>query len=333
MSLLYTDGFDAGDYLLRWQILAGAFIGPVDGRFGGKALNIFKDSTIGAHSITPSAKIVVGCAVYHTYIGTSSQNSEFIGLYGDSGATQHINLRVMPDGSLGLYRGGTQLAVSAGGMIQINWWHYLEISTTIADAGGVTKVRLNGVEVISYTGDTKNGGTNTTVDQVRLRGLWNANTGSYVDDLYMCNGLGTVNNDFLGDVRVQTLVPTGPGTTTQLTPSTGANWSCVDELPYSTSDYVSGATAGLKDTYATADIAAGYTVKGIQLNAVGKKTDAGSRSLKTVVRSAGADYSGVGQALTASDNVVSRILESDPATSAAWTATGINAMEIGAEVA
>ena len=118
-----------------------------------------------------------------------------------------------------------------------NNWYYLEISVTIDDAIGEVHVRLNGstTDEVSYTGDTKNAGTATDIDAVRF-----AFSGR-IADVYVLNSLGSMNNNFLGDVAVRTLIPDGNGTSSQLTGSDGNttdNYLLVDEHNYSSADYV-----------------------------------------------------------------------------------------------
>jgi hypothetical protein len=330
MALLYMDGFDARDFTLRWTTAPDGY---TTGRLGGGSAYMNTGGASGRW-IPASATVVVGLAYQGVTFGASGFR-EFLRLYSDTGTTWHLGLQVTSNNNVVLTRAGTVLA-TATGVLTATSWNYLELRATIADAGGRATVRVNGNTVIDFTGDTRNGGTSASMDFVQL--LSQATGGSnqyYVDDLYVLDATGPApNNDFLGDVRVVTLTPTGAGNTTGLTPSTGANWSCVDELPYSASDFVSASAAGAKDTYACADLPAGTAaVYGVQLGAIAKKTDAGTRSLKTVVRRAGTDYSDAGTALATSDSALLRLLSTDPSTGAAWTPANVNAMEIGVAVA
>jgi hypothetical protein len=107
----------------------------------------------------------------------------------------------------------------------------------------------------------------------------------------------------------------------------------VDEQPYSATDYVTGST-GQRDTYAMGDLPASPgTIFAAQTVAIAKKTDAGALSLKTAVRSGGTLYTGTATALGTADGTVRTVRTTDPATGAAWTASGVNAAEAGAEVA
>jgi hypothetical protein len=137
----------------------------------------------------------------------------------------------------------------------------------------------------------------------------------------------------LGDVRVYSLSPTGAGSSTQFTPSSGANYTTVDELPYSATDYVTSGTSGNRDTYAVADIpATAGTVFAVQSNVIAKKTDAAPISLKSALRSGASVYYGSPVSLGASDGAVTDLYTADPATSTSWTISGVNALEAGFEV-
>jgi hypothetical protein len=156
----------------------------------------------------------------------------------------------------------------------------------------------------------------------------------YYDDFYVCDNSGSApNNTFLGDVRVQTLLPTGAGASTQWTPSVGNNWDNVNDAPYSAATYNSANAAGLRDTYAMSDVnSATDTIFGVQANLLALKTDSGSANVKHVVRSGGTDYSGADRVLSTSLASYVAVREVDPATSVAWDNAGINAVEFGMEV-
>jgi hypothetical protein len=329
MALLYMDGFEAGDSSFRYGGTAlTVFNSP--GRFGTGRYATFPSGGSTKSLSAGVNRLIMGMAQYQQ---AGSDTINFITMQGDLGGTNHTSIRLMAAGAIGLYRGTTQIAITANGLFTFNVWHYIEFSATVSDTVGVAKVRLDGTEVISFTGDTKNAGTNLTIDTVQIIGV---GASSRTDDLYICDDTGSApNNDFLGDSRVITLVPTGPGANTSLTPSAGANWTCVDELPYSATDFVTSATVGARDTYAMSDLPAGVTtIFGVQQNAIAKKSDAGTRSIKNVLRSGGTDYpDAAAQPLAVGDSSYRTLRQTDPATSAAWTIAGVNAIEAGVEVA
>lgn len=332
MALLFMDGFEMGDHLLRYSVSSTATQSATT-RFGtGKSIGTAGSGPQFIRALSAAVtKCIVGVAIRTTVGGDTNEVIQF---RGDAGGTFHISVNIGTSGAITVRRGtGNGTLIASGGVFPFNVWNYLEVSCTISDTVGVVKVRINGVEVISFTGDTKNAGTNSTIDVVALGASVGTNN-CLLDDCYICDDTGSAPwNDFLGDVRVATLSPTGAGNSTGLTASVGANWTCVDEQPYSATDFVSSSVAGTKDTYATADLPAGATaVLGVQLGTIAKKSDAGARSVSLVTRSAGTDYLSTAQALPTSDGWLGAVRPTDPATSAAWTVAAVNAMEIGVQV-
>ena len=158
---------------------------------------------------------------------------------------------------------------------------------------------------------------------------------NYFDDLYLCDGLGSVNNTFLGDIRVQALLPTSDGAATDWTPSAGSDhYALVNEVPSDgDASYVASATPGDIDEYGVTPIAvASGTVFGVQVGLYARKDDAGSRNIAPVVRESGTDHVGSDIALGASYAYYFQVYDEDPATSAAWTIAGINGDQFGVKV-
>lgn len=333
MALLFIDGFDAGDYAQKWSP-SGTVSSSTVSRLGvGRTALVSGTGASLKKSFAPTAQVFVGFAF--TTNNAVAMNGPALYIQSDGGATSHV-LVGWNGGVLTVWRG----TASAGNILatatvtepqnSVSWVH-IEVAATIHDTTGTVVVRVNGEQVLSFTGDTRNAGTSTLIDGVSI--IRPPSQGIYVDDFYLCNGEGATHNTFLGDVRVHTVVPTGAGSSTQLTPSTGANWAAVDELPYSATDYVSSATAGQKDLYALGDLPASPgTIVAVQHSVVGKKTDAGARSIKPLAKVGGTEYAGAASALGTSDGTATVTLAASPATSAAWTASEVNGMEIGVEV-
>lgn len=330
MALIFLDGFDhyaTADLTKKWTSLGtySPTISSTLGRRSGGALvgNTSSTTSEVKKAITAISTVIVGVA----YKPNSS--ADVIRLY--EGATQHITL-YFSSGTFKLYRGtntGTLLATGTTS-VTLGTWVYLELKVTINDTTGAYEFRLNGVSEFSATNvDTRNGGTSDVVDTVSLGGY-----NGYFDDLYICSTSGSANNDFLGDCRIDTIMPTGDGNYSQFTPSTGtAHWSLVDEKPTNTTDYVSDATSGDRDSYTFPDLSglSSQTVYGVQINAYSQKSDAGARSLGTMARLSGTDSDGASVALPTSWSFISQIYETDPA-SAAWTESNVNAAEFGVKV-
>ncbi len=334
MALLFMDGFSAQDAGQKWNFGSGSyttFVPGVNSRVSGCYYASVGSNNTFSKTIPASSKVFMGAG-----FNPQANNTNFqFQVYGDNGVTGHISLfRNGATGKLDLIAGGVTVA-STTSTITTSLWVYVEMSATIADAGGTVEVRLNGSPTpeINFTGDTKNGGTNNTIDKVVVANFTNT---TWLADLYVCNDTGTTNNNFLGDVCVRTLVPNADGAFSQLTGSDGnqvANYLLVDERPASAADYTGSPTTGLLDTYGITDLPAGISaVYGAQLTSVMAKSDATAATAKPVVRSSGTNYFGTTQTLSTSYTHYYDLFENDPATGVLWTVGGINAAEIGMEV-
>ena len=223
--------------------------------------------------------------------------------------------------------------------LEPNRWYYMELKYKIHGSTGIAQFRLDEQLLMDFTGDTYyTGGTDVSWGIMRLYNDY-SNPSQYgeFDDVYLADTEGTEYNDFLGDVRIDTIHPNGAGNYTQLTPSAGSNYECVDETGYSSSDYVEGANVGEKDSYAYADVPTDLDDTGIyalQIRQNCKRT-APTNNIKIdpFLRTGSTDYSQTVQSL--SDGFTEKqgdIVIEDPSDSNAWTQAKINACEFGVEV-
>jgi hypothetical protein len=273
--------------------------------------------------------------------GTLAASKTLLSFYGDSAATQHISVVLSASGHLEARLGSATGTVLSTGVATLSAgvWYYLEVRVVISDTVGVVQCRLNGSTSpdINFSGDTKNAGTSSTIDAVAFSGAAGGAATDYFCDWYIANTSGSLNNTWLGDVVVRTVVPTGDGTYSQLTGSDSDqvnNWALVDELPPSATDYAGGSTVGLKDSYALADLPASVvTVCAVQVCASLLKADAGLGSAKILTRSGSTDYTPNTYSLSTTMAEFTELKETDPATAVAWTPAGVNALEVGMEVA
>lgn len=339
MSLLFMDGFDhianTTDLLKKLSAYSSSTVFTSGGRRGGGYLSL--GSSVTKNLEAGESTLIIGFATQFLAMPTSS--SPLLYLYDTIGAVYHVTVRVDNAGVFRVYRdSGTANLLgtsSAGEFPGAGAWHYLEIKVVIHDTTGSVTIKVNGTQVLSVTNvDTRNG-SSSTVNQI----LWlAAATTTYIDDLYVLNGSGSApNNDFLGDCRIDTLLPNANGNYSQLLGSDGNstdNYLLVDEATPNTSDYTESSNVGNKDSYGMQNLSViTGTIYGAQVSAAVHKDDAGSRSIKVGVRSSSTDSVGSAIALSTSQLYYSNIHETDPATSAAWTESGINAAEALVEVA
>lgn len=245
------------------------------------------------------------------------------------------------DGLLRAYRAtSTALLGAASASFGQDSWHLIEWrSQFLTTTTGTTEVWLDGTRVINFSGD--NSATSNLNAASVLLGLLTSlssqTAGLYAayDDIAVNNVSGTLNNGRPGDGRVVLLTPTGAGSNTGLSrggTDSGANWSQTEELPPSMTDYVFGATAALRDTYALSDLAGVSSVNVAEVLVLAQNSDAGAGSLGLTVKSGATTNEGTAQALGTTAAYIRQQYETDPATSAAWTSSAINALEAGVTV-
>lgn len=338
VTLLHFDGFDTAGHFERY-IGEGSVNNTTPApRFGyGQYWSASGGGGLGV-SIPPSAEVITGAA--HSF---EDPFTNLVHFYTDNGNTRHITVLLRPNGAIEVIRGsnstgssGTVIATAPLGTLPAAGWTYVEVRCTIDDSTGAVEIRADGSSTpsLSFTGDTRNGGTSTNIDRVELR---SGSSNNGIDDWYVLNTSGAApHNTWLGDVRVFTLLPNGNGNSSQLVGSDGNsidNYLLVDDLTVSIADYVGSATPGQKDTYAMENLPAGVsTVFGTFEVIYALKTDGGYATAKSVLRSGGTDYTSDALVLGPAVRVGGKLRTTDPATGSAWTASGVNAAEVGVEV-
>lgn len=234
---------------------------------------------------------------------------------------------------------GTLLGTSSGhAPIAGTAWRHIAAKAVLHTSTGSVVVQLDGVTVLSLTGIATSS-VISNVTHIYMAGASGSAASSFWDDIYVCDDVdatatqGRPNNDFLGDLSVRTLLPTGAGDTTQWTPSTGTNWSAVDETPPVTTDFVSDSTTGHRDLYALADItgvaSAVYAVReGLYVS----KSDAGPILVKPVVKENSTVTADPAQGVAVTAGAVYGVMKATKPSGGLWTQTDVNALQVGQEV-
>ncbi len=332
MALRFIDGFEhyaiPSQITLKWNGINNIAISSATGRRSGtKALLLGSASDYVSLTLDNQTTWIVGMALY-IYGNETSDIVRFT----DSADSVQATVVIGNDGTIRLYRGSSTLLASSTLSLNIGVWNYIEIKLTIADSGGLFEARVNETAWVTYTGDTKSSSTLATANKISLYGRGNDIA---FDDVYICDTTGSANNDYLGDCRVDTILPNGVGNYTDFAAlGSVTNWENVDETSIdSDTSYNYSNTVGAKDTFAFTNVPSiTGTIFGVQANIAAKKDDAGSRVVRAVTRIGGADYESANLPLP-SDYVFSRTLwQQNPAISAAWTEAAINGAEFGYKI-
>lgn len=219
-----------------------------------------------------------------------------------------------------LYRGGS-LLYTWPGVLRHGIYQHVSLRCLVNSVNGSVTLAVNGVDKGTFTGNTQNT-INTRVDRFRLNMTAN-NDRVNVDNWIIATGL--VTDPLLPVSRVYGALTPVASIAVQWTPTSGANWSTVDEIPPSDTDYNSTSTSGFKDVFSHAALASvGDTVLAVRANA--RAYADASDQIQNLVQVAGTDYLGSAKSPTTSYFSYGHIWQNNPATSAPWTPTeAINA--------
>lgn len=352
MALVFLDSMDlygaTADIALRWTGNFGSVYSGTAGRYGGKAISVGGTNSLRTVLPVPdlgssSKKLFASFAVKWSAL-VAVQVFRFADTEVNISTTtaitsSHIAVGIAADGKITLHRGATLIATSAAAVIVPAQFHRVEIGEIYIHATeGTVKVRVDGVEVIDFTGNTLVG----TVASVGAFGIYTQNTYTAIlDDIMVWSGEGATPNTWVGDFRIDTLTPNAAGSTVQGTPvGVASAHLAIDEVgtPNNDTDYVVDAAGstntnlfGMSDLPGTPGtvIAAAATI-------VGRGDGTTTKQLKVGVKSGAATaWSDDAVTLPAQLSYVHRtapLPSVDPATSAAWTPAAINAMEAGWKV-
>ncbi len=331
MSLLYIDGFDhyvSTQITRKWTSAVNCFINQANGRNGTNSLRFTGLSgCVARRTFTPSATVIMGVAIrLAPTVGAAGMLFRLQDLGNDQ-----VSLRLNTDSTVSVVIGSTTVATSVVALTAP--YQYLEIKVVFSASGSVT-VHRDGVAIITVashnTIPTGNSSANSVTFGNTAVVTGPAETAFDIDDLHICNGLGSVNNDFLGDVMVTTLFPTGAGDLTQWTPFTGSNWQNVDDPLAPDVPYNWGTAAGQVDLYTPGNLAATPAdIFGVQWNAMVRKTDASSYVINSAMKFSTIHYGTTNFTPNTDFQDFLDILEQNPDTSVDFTESDINGMQAG----
>jgi hypothetical protein len=99
------------------------------------------------------------------------------------------------------------------------------------------------------------------------------------------------------------------------------------------SNYVSSATVGNKDLYDVTDLPfTPSSVYAVKVTWRARKDDATTRTVRANLKSGATTANGATKAMGASYQSYSDVYLTDPNTSAAWTVSAVNAIQVGPEI-
>lgn len=263
------------------------------------------------------AKIYNASSKLMTFISDSTDGAS---LYMESGA-------LMFKDATGAYSVFSEVGLQSG------TWYYIEVKAKNHDTTGTLEAKINGTSVLSLTSLDTKGTALTYYNHVKLYGV--STVLPRYDDLYICNGAGSVNNDFLGPIVVKELRPNADDTNNFVTASPSAtHYENVDEaVSDENTSYNQGNAAGAQELYGYDTLSGLATVTGVALDSNLRNNTDTDEDFQHYVDSNGTTANSANVTIGVSSfNTFAYIVELDPDTSSAWTTSGVNAAKFGIEL-
>ncbi len=263
----------------------------------------------------------------------SSSEITIAEMYEGAGVQLHGKITLIPSsGILRAYRSTNTLATSAAGVVSQQNWNVMEVMLTVADSGGRFVIKVNGVTVIDFTGDTRNLGTAGRTSQVRIGIITTLGTyaNMYLDDIIFSD------DAWPGTGGLWVLPVTGNGDLQEWTASEGEQHACVSTLPadFTRFIYASGAVAGVDSNFEFANLPLTPTAIGaVMLVAQARAAAPGSVPVRTIAYSGATVANGATVGVDVGTITLTQIMDTNPATASAWTESAVNALKGGVGIA
>jgi hypothetical protein len=320
--------------------IANTWVDGTFGRSGGPAL-VVSWGCLMTHSFgTAYTTLIAGTrwqATGTAFAGASATNSNLF-LFRDGGTTL-IAILVDDTGKIWVSNGASTAIADSGAWTTVRGVnHYYEVKIVFSATVGTVELRVDGVARINVTGKNTLGSgvscTNVSTGQASTAG----SPKYYYSDLYINDTTGTVNNDFEGDINVDYFPVNGAGASQQSTiggtTPAATRWQGVDDAGSAGPD--DGVTlnvlaTGQKDTFTinASSLPASATVKSAQVIARAASDNAGINTDRVIARSGTTEAESADLSVVTTWQTLTYIAETDPATSAAWTVSGLQAMQVG----
>lgn len=248
----------------------------------------------------------------------------------DSGGVKAY-LKLSSTGKLEAYNFSNVLDATGATTLVVDTWYRIEFKCSTGVGATAYEVRINGNSEISDTMDTDSVGAGSwQFGRTEAVGATNS-VNFFYDDIYISDSA------FLaGNVAVKVMYPDANGSTMSWTSGTGASdYTQVDTIPVADAEYVMSPTTGnpnvaLFDLISTATAGISNNISSVKGYIRTRENTSVTSATFIRIHSGSSDADSSTRNGTTTVAVQAKIADVDPATSAAWTSTALDAVEVGA---
>lgn len=341
MAFLFSDSFDfytvAGNSEFNqggWTSWFRMSISDTTTRFGvGKsAYNFDTVATLGkTFSTNTSNTIFLTLSYRNDNVAVGSNDTSLYITFGD-GAAEQCSIYFIRNGSIQLRRGATILGTYTSAFADKEWNNF-QFKIKIDPTVGTFSFRQNGSSTDTYAITGLN--TQQTANSFANYILCTMQTSpNYLEDFYYFDDSGSAPNDWVGDQRCYALTMTADTAQKDFTPQGSANnYANVGKFAPNTSTYNYSSTVGNEDLFDITNLSVTPTsITSVVVKTVMQKSDSAARNGQPVILSNVTSSTGTDEVLSTSWSGYLSNWSVDPDTSAAWTASGVNNLQVGYKV-
>lgn len=281
--------------------------------------------------------LIVGGAFYVPAIGAFNANTTPLAFF--DAATTQCDVRINTSGNLQITRNGTVLGTSTNALVSGSGWHYFEFQATFATGtGGSAQVWVDNISWLSVSSVNTSNSGNAFANHARFGWSGGGGTPGYWKDMY-CLDTGTgVNTSRLGDIQIGPLYPNSAGPKQDFSNTGGGSQtiSVQDGIahtgtwPDGDTTYISDSVSGHISDFNHQTLGAGTVYAVLHVSYI--RSDAGAVNFQQYTNSSGTIHTGSSTPAGGSYNYFFDIMEQDPATSAQWLVSGVNAATNGCKI-
>lgn len=339
MARIFTDGFEFGS--LAEYVIFKSDQQNIVGLTTGARSGTYKLRVYDNHSgLTPcyAYKVIDDISEAYFRVALYPVYTNWNIFLADSSDTALMQVRGSIDGYIQYYIGNTLIATTNGATYS-GGWDLVEFHYKMADSGGRIEIKLNGLQIADFTGDTKPN-SSTTFNRIYL-GTTSTSLGYaqvYYDDVAINDTTGTEDNSWCGDGHIVLYRPNSSGSVTMLMGSDGNqidNYLLIDDMPSDgDSTYVYSGSPGYYDLYGiqNTSLPVNSVIKRVWVVSNAKDPDLGY--INSVIQTASGSYtSGSSQLSTSYQYLHHEGYTTNPSTGSGWTSDEIDNLQIGIQIA